>query len=172
MKKNHTLILLFLLVNFSLFSQISLDRSVIAMSGGYFENKEMTLSFTAGQYFTETVSNNNDLILTQGFQQPDGSKKTTQIQLPGNTMVTLTVFPNPVKNNLNIYFLGEENMDVKIEVFDVLGKSVLAKTEIANAREQMNYNLDFQSLVSGLYIVHISNTQKELNSTFKITKIN
>lgn len=152
-------------------SQIILDRSVIAMGGGYFENKEMKLSFTVGDYFTETVSNNSDLILTQGFQQPDG-KVSTSIKLPDNTQVILSVFPNPVMSKLNIQYFGEQNMDIKIEVYDVLGKSVVVRNEQSNAGQQMQYAIDLQSLMPGIYIVKISNTQKDLNATFKITKIN
>ena len=87
-------------------------------------------------------------------------------------MVTLSVFPNPVMDNLNIDYFGQEAMDIKIEVIDVLGRSVFVKNERTSANQQMNLKLNLQSLVAGMYFVHISNPNKELNSTFKITKSN
>ncbi|OQX82230.1 MAG: hypothetical protein B6D64_00925 [Bacteroidetes bacterium 4484_276] len=47
----------------------SVSPEVIATSGGYFENAEISLSWTLGETVTETFSSGN-VTLTQGFQQP------------------------------------------------------------------------------------------------------
>ncbi|MCF8366769.1 MAG: hypothetical protein K9H16_13355, partial [Bacteroidales bacterium] len=50
------------------FSQVKAQQ-VIASSGGYFENENLSLSFTIGEPVIETFTG-TDFILTQGFQQP------------------------------------------------------------------------------------------------------
>lgn len=160
---------IYLALMVSAHSQVTLDRSVVAMTGGYFENEGMKLSFTVGEYFTETISS-KDLILTQGFQQPDGKVLKT-VKLPDNTLVTLSVFPNPVIDNLNIQYFGDEETDVKIQIYDIFGKSVAVKDIRTIARQQIQYSVDLQSLKPGFYVVRVTNRQKELNAVFKITKI-
>lgn len=48
----------------------SIERSVVASAGDYFQAAGISLSWTLGEIATETYSNGNT-ILTQGFQQPD-----------------------------------------------------------------------------------------------------
>ncbi len=44
-------------------------QQVIASAGGYFQNENLSLSFTLGEPVIETLQS-AELILTQGFQQP------------------------------------------------------------------------------------------------------
>jgi hypothetical protein len=48
----------------------SIERSVVASSGDYFEGAGISLSWTLGEIATEAYTSGNT-ILTQGFQQPD-----------------------------------------------------------------------------------------------------
>ena len=48
----------------------SIERSVVASSGDYYEVGNISLSWTLGEIATETYTSGNT-ILTQGFQQPD-----------------------------------------------------------------------------------------------------
>ena len=60
---------------------------------------------------------------------------------------SVKMFPNPTKNSLQFSKNSNENLD--IEIFDVLGKSVL---RIDNVRNEVNVS----ELNSGLYFVHMS----------------
>lgn len=67
-----TTILTILIVTLStglLISQ-SIERSVVASSGDYFEGADISISWTLGEIATETYIT-SDNMLTQGFQQPD-----------------------------------------------------------------------------------------------------
>jgi hypothetical protein len=68
MKKISFIILAMSIGITQLFSQ-SIERSVFASSGDYFEGANISLSWTLGEIATETFTNGNT-ILTQGFQQP------------------------------------------------------------------------------------------------------
>ncbi|MFU8844738.1 MAG: hypothetical protein ACNA7V_13125, partial [Bacteroidales bacterium] len=48
----------------------SIERSVLASTGGYFEGSGVSVSWTLGEAVTATFNNGNT-VLTQGFQQPD-----------------------------------------------------------------------------------------------------
>jgi hypothetical protein len=48
----------------------SIERSVVANVGGYYEGAGVSVSWTLGEAVTATFSNGNT-VLTQGFQQPD-----------------------------------------------------------------------------------------------------
>ncbi|MEM5566284.1 T9SS type A sorting domain-containing protein [Psychroserpens sp. AS72] len=71
---------------------------------------------------------------------------------------SLSIFPNPTKNVLN--FKGISSETLNLEVFDILGKSVL------NTSIEQNGSLDISALNSGLYIIKFENT----NTTHKFVK--
>ena len=48
----------------------TISRSVIPTNGGYYAGSSIQVSYTLGETFTKTLSQGN-IILTQGFQQPD-----------------------------------------------------------------------------------------------------
>jgi len=56
-------------MSFALFSSQAKAQQVIAPAGGYFQSDNLLLSFTLGEPVIETFQN-DELTLTQGFQQP------------------------------------------------------------------------------------------------------
>ena len=69
MKKTILIFMCLLMVTGNAFCQ-SVERSVVAGAGDYFEGTTASLSWTLGEIATETLENGN-VVLTQGFQQPD-----------------------------------------------------------------------------------------------------
>jgi len=59
----------FLAIAYIAFSLNSVAQQVIASAGGYYEGENISLSWTLGEPVIETFEG-NDIILTQGFQQP------------------------------------------------------------------------------------------------------
>nr|WP_321235533.1 T9SS type A sorting domain-containing protein [uncultured Psychroserpens sp.] len=70
----------------------------------------------------------------------------------------LSIYPNPAKNVLN--FNGMTSETLNLEVYDILGKSII-KTTI-----EQNGSLDISELKSGLYIIKFEN----INSAYKFVK--
>tara|TARA_B110000037_G_C17119160_1_gene505048 strand:- start:15 stop:233 length:219 start_codon:yes stop_codon:yes gene_type:complete len=56
----------------------------------------------------------------------DGTKEILDIE--SVLLNEITLFPNPANNEINIY--GIENLNVKIEIFDVLGKKQTEKASM------------------------------------------
>lgn len=71
MKSFLTIIVVFI-ISFNLSAQ-TIDRNVIASAGGYYQSNDLIVSYTIGEPVIYTLSTPN-VLLTQGFQQPDSLK--------------------------------------------------------------------------------------------------
>jgi hypothetical protein len=104
----------------------------------------------------------------QGFVQPEPVILTS---IPSLSGMGGNVYPNPVINNLVVQIYFADCSDLKIEVFDVLGKKQLFKREENQFNGYVNYELNFQSFSAGIYFVRVVSERNQFNKTFKINKI-
>ncbi|WP_047546649.1 T9SS type A sorting domain-containing protein [Psychroserpens sp. Hel_I_66] len=70
----------------------------------------------------------------------------------------LAIYPNPAKNSLSFKDMTSESLN--LQVFDVIGKSVINTTVLNNG------SIDISALNSGLYILRFENS----NTTYKFIK--
>jgi len=101
-------------------AQEMLAPSVISSGGGYGENGNISISWTLGEIAVSTLSSTN-MILTQGFQQPydiDVGIRSNDINW------NISVYPNPVDDELRILFNTEKSGDFLLEIQDVTGRLV------------------------------------------------
>lgn len=68
-----------------------------------------------------------------------------------NELATTTLFPNPATNKLTI--TTSQSIINKIEVFDILGKNVIA---INNINDVSRYELNLESIQAGFYFIKIN----------------
>ena len=69
---------------------------------------------------------------------------------------SFTIYPNPFKDQFNITFEGMSEDDViTVEVFDMLGKSVM-KEQALNTAEKHEIEVDMRGIHSGLYMVKVN----------------
>ena len=138
-----------------------ISQEVIASSAGYSETASLSLSWTIGENFTETFSN-NDIILTQGFNQ--GNIIITDISEMVFPEITIAVYPNPVKEYINIRMDTKSTDNLKAEIFSMSGMKLLSESINSN-----NTGIDIQRLPASDYILRLSNSDQVLKS-FKIVK--
>lgn len=74
---------------------------------------------------------------------------------------TLTLSPNPTRNNLNLTYNTTTTEDATITLYDLTGKAVLQTTETATEGTN-NYNLQLTDLPTGMYIVQLQTTTQRL----------
>lgn len=149
--------------------QVQLE--VIASAGGYFSDPTLgSLSWTLGETVVETFNNNSvNIILTQGFQQPDEKKEVGVRSIAPNS-VFANVYPNPTIGNIRIDLKYDNTSRIRIELVDMLGR-VLHSSEIDVIKAQMNnYQLDVSPLAAGMYMFRLSDEGKSL-STYKFQKL-
>jgi hypothetical protein len=104
MNKAKTLLLL--IVAFVLSANVH-TQEVIASAGGYFENEDISISWTIGETVTETFIG-NDIIFTQGFQQPNNFYLTQILNIPVGWS-GVSSFVEPVNKNVGSIFAPFEN---------------------------------------------------------------
>jgi len=101
----------------------------------------------------------------------DGSNHLSQVRMLANQLVNnleVTIHPNPVGHALLNVDLGNvENGTYQLQLFDVLGKTILAKQVTKNAANS-NFKLDLQQEAFGIYYLKVSG--KDGVKTFKVVK--
>jgi len=65
----------------------------------------------------------------------------------------IRIYPNPVSGMLNVYLPLEENTEVSIGLYNVMGQKVFSSNEEINALQQ--FTVDMNALAKGIYILRI-----------------
>lgn len=73
-----------------------------------------------------------------------------------NTIQTLTVFPNPSSEQINLSFSSIKNQEVKIELLDLTGKIILSKIEKAQSGIT-HKTIDIKGIAKGIYFINLTN---------------
>lgn len=150
----------------------SLTREVIASSGGYSVSSVGSLSWTLGETVVETVENPSiNLILTQGFQQPDELDDDVSIWELPKSNVFVSLYPNPTIQSIRMDLQYDNTSRITIELIDMLGR-VLNTDNLDVLKGQMsNYQLDVSTLSAGMYMFRLTSEGRQLNS-YKFQKAN
>lgn len=72
----------------------------------------------------------------------------------------IVVYPNPVRDQLNIKFHNTNQAIVSLTMFDTSGRTVLHKTEISG--NKIDYQVDISNLNNGLYLLKINSVEKTI----------
>lgn len=139
------------------------DPNVISNSGGLNTNASYQISFTIGETFTGTIS--NDTSIDQGFWTGVPASSLLSVNDFKLENSTLTFYPNPVTNFFTIQL--EDVNEYEVSLYTINGQQVLQKTIIAAPQGNQ---IDIQPLSKGIYILTISISETNQNKTFKIIK--
>ncbi len=163
----HTIAVCFLFSCVVTFSQTIQRSSVFGCAGNYSNIGTLQLQSNIGELMADTYAGSQN-IFTQGFVQPE-VPTATKIEQNVSGQES-NVFPNPVIDKLNVQLGITDLSDVKIEVYDVLGKIQVISIS-NNSDNKKNYQLDFDQLNSGFYFIRIISVKSQFNKTFKVNKI-
>ncbi len=151
----------------------SFSREVIAAGGDFFVSPAGSLSWTLGETVIETFENNSiNIILTQGFQQPDEFVKndTTGLwELPASNIM-LKLYPNPTMHFVRMDLRYDANSKLKIELVDMLGRVINSDNLEVRKDQSSDYQLDVSSLSAGMYMFRITDKGQILNN-YKFQKV-
>jgi len=73
----------------------------------------------------------------------------------------ISTFPNPLKNNLTVSYSTSGNEKIKIEIIDLLGKSMILKNNLISLEGSYSETLDLSAFKGGMYFIKISSSNKE-----------
>lgn len=131
-------------------------------SGGDAAGSGGTVAYSIGQavYTTNTGSNGS---AAQGVQHAYeiftvGIKET-------ELNISLTVFPNPITENLTLKLSDYKNEKLSYQLFDMQGKQ-LNNGKVKARQTQINMN----GLPSATYFIHVMNHENKRVQSFKIIK--
>jgi hypothetical protein len=137
-------------------------QEVIASAGGYNVTANISISWTLGETIVPTFTTPN-LILTHGFQ---AVLKTVIVEENIEDKVTVTVYPNPTSENVNIAF--EEPVDGEIKIFLLNNTGMLVKTDFIEAAMQEK-QISMQDLPAGIYYIKL--IKGKLSNVYKVVKL-
>lgn len=76
--------------------------------------------------------------------------------------VSLRAYPNPANDVVHLDFPLLQDANLVVQVFDLIGRSILLKPMGQHARGQTNLSLDITNLSTGRYVIHVSDDQNVL----------
>lgn len=107
--------------------QVEIQNQVLATSGSEYANASISMEYTLGEVFTETLGGASDQC-TQGFHQPE---KSDPASVSDESLISIKCFPNPFSEYIEFLNLGNE--EYELSLYDVSGKRVLEETIINTA---------------------------------------
>lgn len=149
----------------------SISRDVIASAGDFYSSTAGSLSWTLGETVIETVENGSvNVILTQGFQQPDERDFPIGIrQIPVNS-VFVNLYPNPTVQFVRLDVKYDNTSRIKIELVDMLGRVLNSDNLDVMKGQSSNYQLDVSSLAAGMYMFRLTTSKGNLLHSCKFQK--
>ncbi|MBU0763377.1 MAG: T9SS type A sorting domain-containing protein [Bacteroidetes bacterium] len=147
----------------SIYAQ-GISPEVISSGGGEYENAYASISITIGEPVTETVSNGT-YTLTQGFQQ--GAIGILVIEEKKAPEITVTLFPNPATDNIDLVIRYDGNEPFSYSISDVSGK-ILKSSEVKRTDV---HSIDISGFAGGRYYLRAVCENIGYSKTFKIQKL-
>lgn len=163
MKKSSLFFIFLILISSFSFSQ-DLSLKVISAQGGYAILDDMTLEWTLGEPFIETLASSKN-ILTQGFHQ--SFNKTSSLSIKQENFFNSVVSPNPVTDQLHIHLKASQDSKLNLSLYEITGRFI--KQTLVNSQDS-NISINIMDLSSGTYILKISSLEDSAIEVHKIIK--
>ena len=134
----------------------------INTTGGNATGSGGNVSYSIGQVAYTTNTGNNGSV-AQGVQQP---YEILTVGLNENEpKISLSVFPNPVADNLILQVNDFEHSTLNFQLCDAQGKQI-SKGQVTSRQTQINT----AGLATATYFIHVVNQENKKVQTFKIIK--
>ena len=162
------------LIIFSLWGELlagqHLTPVVMVSGGGFYSNGKISLSSTIGQAYSTILSSGYKRSLIQGFA-PSVNVIASPIKKTENSLVDISVFPNPAVNILNIDIKGVSKSNYQVEMYDIYGRQLAIKSSNSSHQYNERITLDLTEISAGQYLIRLVAAEKnEKAFTFKILK--
>jgi len=146
-------------VNSQSTSSEQLVRSTTSVAGSSeiisINNKEYVIQQSVGQTSAIGTYEKNNYNLRQGFIQPNVLSKIMDKNIPIN--LNVEVYPNPFSENISISFEKEIKGEVKVYLFDMLGRQIY--TNKYESRKKINIDLHDFAVAHYILKVRFNNRQ-------------
>ncbi|MFA6403381.1 MAG: T9SS type A sorting domain-containing protein [Salinivirgaceae bacterium] len=152
-----------------LFPGMAQQQSLLSTAGGFYQNSEISVSWSLGELVTETFDSGT-YTLTQGFQQ--SKLEPVGIDEPKEPLTgAIEVFPNPTQGlvfvKLTTELLPQNEVPNRYVLYDIQGK-LLEQGPIP----ENSFILDLNPYKGAVYYLRLFNPDSNIQSTVIIQKIN
>jgi hypothetical protein len=155
-----------LLFSASMARSQQLNPSVMAADGGISKAAGISLEWTLGETFVESIST-TDRLYTQGFHQPVLFAKNFPVAEQPVLGYVITVAPNPVESVLTAIIASPTNEKIYLTLIDFTGRRFSVPTAYGKFS---TVKMDMSGKISGIYLLEIRNVSGQLIKTYKIIK--
>lgn len=155
--KNKFLIALFMLISVGVSAQ-----QVISSAGTHATGTNVQLSWTVGETSISTFTGNS-AILTQGLHQ--GKLTVTAVEPVIYAGVTVTTYPNPVNDKLNISISDFAENGYTFSIADENSRVIFNGTVAENPQ-----SVDLTMFSQGVYFLKVKAISEKRPQIFKIVK--
>lgn len=153
-----------------LLAQIELDHYVITPLGGHSFDSTFSVSYTTGQIEVKTlISNSGNLILTQGFQQPEMLGVGVEDDL--EMLVDYQVYPNPTPDVVHIKLTTNRPVDLEVAVVNLLGQPIGIPVQRKKVSGEWTASFDLEKAAAGYYFLMLRNEAGEIAGAWKVHKL-
>lgn len=162
--KKLTFLTLFMFGAIGMCHSQSLSQFVVGNSGETISGASGTLSFTVGEPVVGNVTNGSSL--GQGFWL--GAIEGIVLGAEDFSLeTTMTVYPNPVGEQLSISFNDILGESFDFVLYDVSGRQIFQKQVVSNVSTEQ---FDLSNFANGTYLIKVIRLQDDQSKTFKIIK--
>ena len=147
-----------LLLCFWCLGALAQPYELVSASGASFQNSSGYISYSIGEVLTSTLTSSST-ILTQGFHQ---TRLRTGVPVINQSEIGISVFPNPVKNQLILQMDEYQGFDYLL--YNATG-SILERGQIVSERTE----IDFSALAPAVYLLKVTDNKEEVK-LFQIVK--
>jgi hypothetical protein len=158
----------FLIILFSGTSAFSqhLSHQVLVPAAGVVTGGGYSYSQTIGETSAEIIGSDG-FILTQGFQQPAIAFALG----PPPAGTGMSIGPNPVTSDLNIFLWGEEARSFRVSIINITGVETYSEVIEFSDRYYYLKQVPVSDFVSGFYFVRFVSKDGEIRRTLKFQKM-
>lgn len=90
--------------------------------------------------------------------------------LAGPDAIVTDIFPNPARNNATISIERSSVDNLKVEVFDLLGRQVMEPVTISGASPKVDLSVDLTGLTNGIYLYRVGTSKESVAGKFVIVR--
>jgi len=133
----------------------SISSYVINSSGNHYSQGYYNIDWSIGELaLVGSMVNNEGLIVTNGFLQPNLSDHADSNSRRQSTNDEITIMPNPTHGRIEVNFSTQQKGTLKLFLYDANGK-LLTTDRLLNSGILISKFIDLTSFTSGTYFLKI-----------------
>jgi len=142
------------------------------------ENTNILYTNEAGKFHVETTfplltcTNQSDPILIEeeeGILKKYNASNSQNVSGIGNKQLVLEIYPNPVRDDLKMNFIGDYEGEIRVTVLDLEGKQIInASYNEIQVKENNSITINTKELPNGNYIVKVISSGNVISKVFTV----